>query len=160
MEDKVGYINVTPTDASCYRIQDLIEKSCIQNCIPIFDFHCTLMYDRSNPRIKKDFQQSEENKFNSKSCYYVGYITGVDILGEIGSPWRAIVLTLESNDLHIRHKQLLDLGFNHSYSEFKPHISIKYQPNESDNIERLKEIIEFFKPIIVTFDKENWRLVK
>lgn len=53
-------------------------------------------------------------------------------MGKRGSKWEAIALTLSCPELEARHRELKSMGFKHSYSDFKCHMSIVYKPKVSD----------------------------
>lgn len=84
--------------------------------------HMTLMFDDRNPSIEL---------VNSKDIYHIKP-TDIQMLGDVGSPWRSIVLMFNSPEIQKRFKELLSLGYMHSFDDLKQHISIKYSPSKSD----------------------------
>lgn len=98
-------------------------------CLTPSKFHVTVIYDKEDPEIDL---LSNEKTYNAK-------IVGVERLGEKGSKWEAIALILESPEIEKRHTELKNAGFKHSYPTFKCHMSVVYQPNDTD--EDLIELI-------------------
>ena len=54
----------------------------------------------------------------------------VAIMGE--HPYRVLVLRLDSDDLSARHGELFLAGGVHSYDEYRPHLSLKYNVTDDD----------------------------
>jgi hypothetical protein len=99
------------------------------DCLTAAKFHVTLMQDESNPQI---------NLLQNDSTYKAK-ITGIERLGKPGGEWEAIVLLLDSPEIEQRHKELLNAGFTHKFPGYKCHMSIVYQPKDTD--EDLIELI-------------------
>lgn len=72
------------------------------------EFHTTVMYSKDNPDIM-EFPQPQKLR---------GLITNACQLGDY------LVLKLDSPSLQRTHKQLLKLGFSHSFDDYTPHISV------------------------------------
>ncbi len=128
-----GYGSLGLSDSSSKELRDILDGLGISGIIP--DMHVTIMYDRRNPNIDVDIDLSDS---------YVARVVGIKELGEVGSKWYAIALLLESKELEELHRDCLELGYKHSYSEFVPHLSIKYEPTKED-IKILKDNINKFK---------------
>lgn len=111
-----------------------IFKTAGLKCLTPSKFHVTVMYDESNPDI--------ELLNNTKT--YTATITGVERLGKKGSKYEAIALILKSPEIVKRHKELKNAGFNHKYPDIKVHMSILYQPEETD-----QDIIELIHKLEV-----------
>lgn len=115
-----GYVSLKVDQESSMHIDHVLSHYNIDNLID--DLHLTLMYDARNPSIISLPEESE----------YDADVIGIEMLGEEGSEWRAIVLKLGGEQLAQRHKELLTAGYKHSYPDFIPHVSIKYKPTQSD----------------------------
>ena len=149
---KYGYVSVSLDRADAIILSSLIRSFGIVNPIYPNDLHVTLMYDERNPlqyplpHTRKIFRSS---------------ITGFERLGQPGSQWEAIALTLDSDELEVRHDELSSMGFKHSYRDYVPHISIKYRPLPQDykileaNLERIKE--RFSNILII---EEKWDMIR
>lgn len=99
-----------------------IFKTAGLKCLTPSKFHVTVMYDESEPEI--------ELLKNTKS--YEATITGVERLGKKGSKYEAIALILKSPEITKRHKELKNAGFKHKFPDIKVHMSVLYQPGETD----------------------------
>lgn len=99
-----------------------IFKTAGLKCLTPSKYHVTVMYDESDPEI--------ELLKNSKS--YTATITGVERLGKKGAKYEAIALILKSPEIEKRHKELKNAGFKHKFPDIKVHMSILYQPKETD----------------------------
>ncbi|AQW88635.1 RNA ligase [Serratia phage BF] len=92
------------------------------DCLTPSKFHVTVMYDEDEPEI--DVLPNDKK--------YSATITGVERLGKVGSKYEAIALILESFDISQRHKELKNAGFKHKFPDFKCHMSVLYQPSDTD----------------------------
>lgn len=117
-----GGLRIHKDDAKA--ITDALFKSGIRGFMRPEEYHVTLMYDASNPVIDTD-QPEHDIKYDAHGL-------GIDQYGEKGSRWEAIVIKLDSPDLMKRHRYLLQRGYRHSYPDFKPHLSLKYMPDDGD----------------------------
>lgn len=115
----------------------------------IDDLHVTLIYDSRNEITENNFEPNE----------YIGKIKSVEVLGEKNSKWRAITFVLESDDFVNRHEELKEMGFQHSYPNYIPHMSIKYGPSDED-IQKVEDSLENFKDMSLTFKENKWEPVK
>lgn len=138
-----GYVGATLQD----NIQDDLKSIGIDDIID--DLHVTLIYDERNPVSK--------NNCNNKE--YTGTIKDVEVLGEKDSKWRAITFVLDSDDFVNRHEELKEMGFQHSYSDFIPHMSIKYGPTDED-IQRVEDSLPNWKGKDLKFKEYDWEPVK
>lgn len=149
---KYGYVSVSLALPEAIVLNSLVRSFGIVNPIYPSDLHVTLMYDERNPltyalpHTRKVFRSS---------------IVGFERLGQPGSQWEAIALTLDSKELEDRHQELKSMGFKHSYRDYVPHISIKYRPLPQDykaleaNFELIKER---FNNILLI--EEKWDMVR
>lgn len=143
-----GYISLTLCKRDTTRIHQVLDNLGVKDYIP--DLHLTLMYDRSNPNIQYD----------KNTDTYIASIKSCKTLGDPGSTWFSIALDLDSNDLSKRHKELLDLGFKHSYPNFIAHISLKYKPTKND-IDTIESNIDQFIDLgDVKLEKETVKEIK
>lgn len=117
-----GYVSVSVDALKAAEIHKAVFSRGIVDGLPPEEYHVTVMYDRNNPDISlSDIP---------KPALFEASIIGLDVLGEGKS--KALVLLLDSPELHEFHNTLLEEGFQHSYSTFTPHVSVKYAPSESD----------------------------
>lgn len=138
-----GYGSLSLDNDSSKQIKKVLKELGINDIID--DLHITVIYDVSNPNIDLDIDESEE---------YEASISDIKMLGEPGTKWYAIALTLESPDIVNVHKKYIDAGFKHSYPNFIPHLSLKYKPSE-ENIETIKDNFDKFKDITLVFSNEH-----
>ena len=90
--------------------------------------HCTLIYDK---RDEKDIPVPSK----PEQLYYCGKVTDVEGLGN------AVVLTIKCEDLHKRFNKLIEEGFQHSFPNYKCHVSLAYNPTKED-IDIIKHLFE------------------
>jgi phage-related protein (TIGR01555 family) len=140
-----GYASVKLDDVSAKFIAAHLESAGIKGAIKPEDMHLTLMYSR----------ESNINTPALTSKKYSAKIIGEpSIIGD--DPWRALVVKIDSDELRARHEELKQAGGVHSYSDFLPHLSIKYSPDESD-LDKLKEsMIDG----VLRFDRESFEPIK
>lgn len=143
-----GYGSLQLAPDNIKSITKVLNELDIDNIIT--DMHITLIYDTSNP--------TTDIKTDSKAEYSAS-ITGAEALGEPGTKWYAIALTLKSPEIDTRHKDYIDAGFKHSYPEFVPHLSLKYKPSEQD-INTIQDNISKFKKMELIFTGESLRPIK
>lgn len=126
---------------------DSIEQEQPLDLIPANKLHATIMYDVRDPEI-----------FPSKSDkVYKAKIIGVKALGEPGSKWYAAALELECPAIQKRHKQLLEEGFEHSYSDLLLHVSMCYGKDTDTLVPLLEQLLADGKlPETVTLCNETW----
>lgn len=122
-----GYASVRPSAEMASAIFAHLESLGIKNPVGPDDMHVTLMYSRNKPiRVDADPERT-----------YAADITGdIEIMGK--DPWRALVLHLQSPDLEKRFAELKSSGAEHSYPEYRAHLSLKYDPEEGD-LQKLKD---------------------
>src|SRR5574343_1536753 len=139
----LGYGSLTLTKESKKEIHEVLKLLKITNTIN--DLHITLIYDVRNPVL--DFKVNSNRK-------YVATIKDVKTLGEPGTKWYAVALTLSSTEIEDRHNEYKKAGFKHSYPEFIPHLSLKYKPTEED-VKIIKDNLKLFKDIELVFSDEK-----
>ena len=138
--DSYGYVSVQPSFKSIKMISDIINKSLLVNAISPIDLHMTLMYDTDNPLVKSYAEPDNIIKATMQE---------IVILGD------ALVILLDSKDAHKRFNRLCDLGFNPSYPEYIPHISLKYNPTENDLV-KIRKVFKSYKGIDIQLCDETW----
>jgi hypothetical protein len=145
-----GYANLKliKDSKSTDMLYKLLNLTKIQNVID--DFHITLMYDKSNPDIEFNVDPNKE---------YVATVSDIKLLGEPGTKWYSIAFTLTSPEIVERHKDYIKAGFKHSYPNFIPHMSIKYQPTNKD-ISVLNDKFNLFKGLYLYFNSEQLEHIK
>jgi len=118
---KNGFVNVRPDQMTAHNIASHLKSIGIEDYIDPDDMHVTVMYSRND-----DINTNADPKRN-----YIATMTGdVAIMGE--HPYRALVLQLDSDDLMQRHGELFMYGAIHSYDEYQPHLSLKYNVTDED----------------------------
>lgn len=121
-----GYVSVKPYEDDARHIVDHLESIGVNGFISQHEMHATLMYSKS----------SVINGSADTLATYEAFIDGeAEIIGK--APWRALVVKLDSDGLRERHEKLKSMGGKHSYDEFLPHISLKYDPTDED-LQKLK----------------------
>ena len=146
----LGYCYIKPTTQTAMQIQQIMRMVGISGGISKDDLHVTISHDSDNP-LKEEPKQT--------TTRYWGQVVEVTTLGAEDSPWRAIVLKMNSPSISKTHDHFKSLGIKHSYEEFIPHISVKYKPTEEDLV-KLDEISVRVKGMILFFDsQEFWEKV-
>lgn len=143
-----GYGSLQLDDESSVAIKKTLQDIGVDGGIS--DLHITIIYDRSNPTIDIELNASKEYKASVVDCR---------MLGEPGSQWGAIALTLVSPGIEKRHKDYIDAGFKHSYPEFLAHMSLKYTPSDED-IKAVKDNMDKFKDLKLVFSGEQLKVIK
>ena len=122
-----GYVSVAPCEDDALYLFDYMKSIGIEDIINAEDLHVTLMYSKD----------SSINGRPDTLATYSAFIDGEpEIIGK--APWRALIVKLDSDGLKERHEQLKAMGGKHSYDEFLPHISLKYDPTDED-LQKLKD---------------------
>ncbi|AZU98085.1 hypothetical protein SEPL_284 [Salmonella phage SE_PL] len=116
-----GFVALKLDSVQGKEIQKIFKTAGIK-CLTPAKFHVTLVYDESDPEID----------LPSNTKVYNAEIVGVERLGKKGSKYEAIALILRSPEIEKRHKELKKAGFNHKHPSFKCHMSVVYQPGETD----------------------------
>ena len=116
-----GYASVKPDNITALKIVEHLKSIGINNHINPEKLHVTLMYsEKENINIEP----------NPTKVYKAVQTGKPEIMGN--DPYRALVIKLDSDDLHGRFVELLLSGAEHSYPDFTPHLSLKYSPTEQD----------------------------
>ena len=139
-KDSYGYVSVQPSFKSIKMISDIIDKGQLVDAIDSNELHMTLMYDTNNPLVKSYAEPDNIIKATMRE---------VVILGD------ALVILLDSKDAHKRFNELCDLGFNPSYPEYIPHISLKYNPEKSDLV-NIRKVFKSYAGTTIQLCDEQW----
>jgi len=139
-KDSYGYVSVQPSFKSISSIHSIINKGRLYDAIDIDELHMTLMYDVNNPLVKSYAKPDNIIKATMRE---------VVILGD------ALVILLDSTDAHRRFNELCELGFNPSYPDYIPHISLKYKPTERDLV-NIKKVFKPYKDVEIQLYDETW----
>lgn len=123
-----GYVSLSLDSEQGKELEKIFKLAGI-DCLTAAKFHVTVMQDESNPDIDL---LTNDKKYTAK-------VIGVERLGKPGGEWEAIVLLLDSPEIQKRHKELSNAGFKHKFDDLKCHMSIVYQPKDTD--EDLIELI-------------------
>lgn len=116
-----GYASVKPDNVTALKIVEHLKSIGINDYISPDKLHVTLMYSK-NKNIGLES--------NSTKIYSAMQTGKPEIMGN--DPYRALVIKLDSDELHGRFVELLLSGAEHSYPDFTPHLSLKYSPTERD----------------------------
>ena len=117
-----NYVALDATDQTNWFIVNGFPEPKSGKAPPLGDFHCTLMYSENtaippNKALKLDLGTV------SASVTGIGCFDG---LNDDKTSKSCLVLQLFSPVLEQLHKSLSDLGMVHSYKEFNPHITLRY----------------------------------
>lgn len=116
---QVGFVSAVLTPEDAQVVKDVIMNSGMEKTIPKDKLHTTIMYDRRNII-----------NYSKGNTFFKATVSGFKEMGQ--GKWKALVFLLNSSDFNDYHEELKKLGFEHSYPDYKPHLSIKYKPLESD----------------------------
>jgi 2'-5' RNA ligase len=97
---------------------------------PDGDYHCTLMYSKESSvdcakilaSLKANFRNDYTAQIESYACFDSTPKEGE----ERDAAKSCIVAKLKSQDLHNIFKHLQAMGMTHSYPEFSPHVTLRY----------------------------------
>jgi hypothetical protein len=96
---------------------------------PAGDYHCTLMYSKGSSVPPNRIQKFLDANFSAPiTCNIVG-IDCFDSIPKDGSRDAAkscLVLKLDNPTLGIIHNSLVPFGLKHSYAEYNPHVTLRY----------------------------------
>ena len=117
-----GYIGMKVSNDDAVKINYILYKLGVKNYIDKNDLHITLIYDKRNPELN----------YRPDVKSFIGYHIDIQMMGKPDSEYYAIALILVSDQLQQKHKELKDFGFQHSYPDFVPHVSLIYKPMDRD----------------------------
>lgn len=108
--------------------------------------HITLMYDETS-----NFKQIDLKKPYGKHTLKEFEIFSMD-----NRP--VLVATVESNYIAERHRELTDLGFKHSFSDYKPHVTLGYILN--NDLNNITEKLNFLKQMDFKLTEERIDIIR
>ena len=135
-----GYVSVTPNTKTKHLINNIIKDSKLQNTIPINELHMTLAYDENNPLTT--IKVGEDADILGTFCKF-------KILGN------ALVMILNEQCGLARWNELKEEGFAFDYDTFTPHISLKYNVNETD-LKMVNKVLVDYQLSQVVLGEEKW----
>lgn len=119
----LGYISQKIMIDDAKRISKILKSIGLKNRYSHKGFHFTLQYDKRNPIIEANEMPRDQ--------HLSARVIGVELLAP-DSPVPALALIFESEDLQKRFNELREMGFIYDFENYLPHITVKYNPNESD----------------------------
>lgn len=94
---------MVPTEGTVH----LLKAWAVQNQVPLAnDLHVTLLYSRNALYVKPNTKEISVQP------------GGFERFGE------ALVLKLESSELHHRHREFISYGGTHDFDEYRPHMTL------------------------------------
>lgn len=147
---RYGYCALKPSGRDARVIEAVMQSIGLVDIIPSGELHMTLMYDKSNP-----ISDNAVKTIGKPTKKYFAVPVDVKMLGG-----DSLVIEFESDLISERHHEL-SLFMTHSYDDFIPHVSIKYDATERDFalLTAFKEAIFSTLPV-VTFSEEYFEPVK
>jgi hypothetical protein len=140
-----AYVSVRPRPRDAGKLYGAASAAGIEGLISPDKLHVTVMYS---------VEAIKDPDWNYQPL--LARPTGeIKVMGE--GEYRAIVVMLESDDLHQRHKDIKLIGGVPSYPNYQPHISLKYSPTDAD-IANIGNIDISMEPIIL--ENEQWSSTK
>lgn len=105
------------------------------------DMHCTVMYsEKANPRAYLPII-SKDTRYDAKADH-LEHWPGHDGQGYV-------VLVLDSPDLQKLHKMFRDQGFEPTFPEYKPHVSLIHPcPKKPENLDELNAKLKANPPML------------
>lgn len=143
-----GYGSLKLDKKSSNELARILHELGIDNIIT--KFHVTTIYDESNPNLEVEVTPTKKHK---------AAVSDIKLMGEPGTEWYAIALTLKSSDIESVHKKYITAGFKHSYPTFRAHLSLKYKPSPKD-IKIIKDSFSKFKDLELIFSHEELEFIK
>jgi hypothetical protein len=143
-----GYGSLLLDDKSSNKLTRILSDLGIKNIIT--KFHVTVIYDESNPKLEVKVTPDKK---------YKAAISDIKLMGEPGTKWYAIALTLKSPDIEKVHNKYITAGFKHSYPNFQAHLSLKYKPSPKD-IRIIKDSFSKLKALELNFSNEKLEAIR
>ncbi|MGN8278148.1 anti-CBASS protein Acb1 family protein [Pseudomonas sp. SMN5] len=140
-----GFVSVKPDKLSASVIANHVLDAGVGSGVLEGDLHVTLFYARNGIPAGSP----------SDGMYIANLTDQYEIIGQ--APWRALVVKLDSPDLQARFDEIRATGAEHSYPDYLPHLSLKYDPTD-DELEALRA-----NPLPLTsivLGGEKWKPVK
>ena len=108
--------------------------------------HITLMYDETS-----NFKQIELKKPYGKHT-----LKEFEVFSMNNRP--VLVATVGSKYIAERHRELTDLGFKHSFSDYKPHVTLGYILN--NDLNNITEKLNFLKQMDFKLTEERIDVIR
>jgi 2'-5' RNA ligase len=123
------YITLKPDEQTKAHLVCLIDKLNLDNPVKENDLHITLIYSKE---ITK-----EANNYKINQSKYTVNAAHFDLYGDNKDH---LVIVINSEDLHEKHNNLKNNGFQHSYKKHNPHITIAFNTSKIPVDTLLKEL--------------------
>ena len=156
--DGKGYCSLSVDADSALKIYEYVCSN-IQRICPESEpvephaMHVTLMYDkRGSAVIPQPTKPSQ--------LVYTAEVKDLLYLGPIGKKRRAIVLELKCPELAARFKELIGIGFEHSFDSFTIHTTMVYDASENDMLVFRGALENGELPTTIELCDEHWEDVK
>jgi hypothetical protein len=139
---KNGYVSVKLDSIDAKLVQEKIEAAGITDAIKADKLHSTLFYSKAG---------LPDTLVAAGGMLHTAFIKPTPmVIGE--DPWRALVLELDCPSLGLRHEEIKQsTGAKHSYPDFLPHMSLKYNPSEDD----IKLVDDAFAGMVIRLTNEE-----
>ena len=108
--------------------------------------HITLMYDETS-----NFKQIDLKKPYGKHT-----LKEFEVFSMNNRP--VLVAIVESKYIAERHRELTDLGFNHSFSDYRPHVTLGYILN--NDLNNITESLNFLKQMDFKLTEERIDIIR
>ena len=138
-----GYASVHPEPGQARAVAKWLAGCGIKDPMPARQMHVTLIYDKRNKRFDVE---------RRRGALYAARPRSVEMLGG-----GHLVLVLDSRDLSARHQALIDAGYQHSFQQFRPHVTLKSGATDEDFLAAIGCIDRLVKAVPkMTLYKETW----
>ena len=136
-----NYVGMRLSAESVEKVKKLMKKLKLNQPVSDDDLHVTLMYspEKGNP------------SFTPSNLEHVATASEFALFGDEND---CLVIKLQSDSLQARHADLLAFGFQHTYSEYSPHVTLSYQyegdkPSNDllDDLGELTLVDEYIEPL-------------
>lgn len=116
-----GYVSIRLRPKDARALHKIVRGLGIVNGLKPDEYHCTLIYDKTNPTIP----------FEAPTKIFHAKLDTPLVLGP-GVRDALVLMLKDCPELTELHRYLLRIGYKHSFPTFSPHISLKYHPTRSD----------------------------
>lgn len=149
------YVGVKFSENTLNKIQKFCKEHKIPNALKKKDFHCTIAYSRkpvpnfkpiktvkeTGKPIKFEIWESPPNVYKDKTTY-------------------CLIVKIDSEYLHVRFNNIIDMGATYDYDEYKPHLTLSYDVGKDFDIKTLRSIDDLGQFEIITEYSEKLDLGK
>lgn len=140
-----NYVGLRLDDESKEKVMKLVKKLKLDKPISEDDLHITLMYSptKGNP----SFTPSDLEHTATPTRFAL-----------FGNERNCLVFKLDSESIQARHADIKAFGFEHTYSQFQPHLTLSYSfDGEKPSDDLLDDLGELtFCDEYITAIEENW----